>query len=424
MSYTPEAAFAAYLETIKRPFIKLARLRFLNPDGSTAFALDNTEQSRLSGAFISEGSLTVNLQNGCRRTAEVTLSNVDHRFDFDINNVWFGQEIALDEGVVLPDGTEYYIQQGIFLADTPTETLEPNNRIMTYNLTDKWAMLDGTLYGNLEGTYEVPLGTNIYNPIISMLAEDRGNGLPVDRVTPVFTEYYNDKTQALPSDPGTQVSVLLSPYTLRVDGDNGTLADVVLGLMEMLNAWVGYDRTGALTVEPSQDDILDSEKPLAWRFDMGDTRFLGASYTIRNTEVYNDYIVVGEMMDDNSQPKGRAQNNDPTSPTNIQTIGRKTVREQRSGFATDKQCEDLAVWRLKRVSVLQSAVSISCGQILHLRETELVELVREDKPGSPVETHLIMGFTRPISGLREMTIEAVSVFDLADVEPVSPEPQT
>ena len=424
MSYTPEAAFAAYLETIKRPFIKLARLRFLNPDGSTAFALDNTEQSRLSGAFISEGSLTVNLQNGCRRTAEVTLSNVDHRFDFDINNVWFGQEIALDEGVVLPDGTEYYIQQGIFLADTPTETLEPNNRIMTYNLTDKWAMLDGTLYGNLEGTYEVPLGTNIYNPIISMLAEDRGNGLPVDRVTPVFTEYYNDKTQALPSDPGTQVSVLLSPYTLRVDGDNGTLADVVLGLMEMLNAWVGYDRTGALTVEPSQDDILDSEKPLAWRFDMGDTRFLGASYTIRNTEVYNDYIVVGEMMDDNSQPKGRAQNNDPTSPTNIQTIGRKTVREQRSGFATDKQCEDLAVWRLKRVSVLQSAVSISCGQILHLRENELVELVREDKPGSPVETHLIMGFTRPISGLREMTIEAVSVFDLADVEPVSPEPQT
>lgn len=420
MAYTPNGAFDAYLETIKGPFVKLARLRFLNPDGSTAFALDNSEQSRYAGAFLSDGSLNVNLQNGCRRTATVTISNVDHRFDYNVNNLWFGQEIALDEGVVLPDGSDFYIQQGIFLSETPTETLEPDNRTVTYNLTDKWAMLDGTLFGNLDGTYEVSRGTNIFDPIVSLLSEDRGNGLPLDRMTPVFTEYYNNlPPQELPD--GTTAPVLDSPYTLRVEGDTGSIATVILGLAEMLNAWVGYDRTGALTVEPSQDDILDQEKPLAWRFSMGDVRFLGATYTIKNTEVYNDYIVVGEQMDDYSQPWGRAQNNDPKSPTNIKTIGRKTFREQRPGFATDKQCEDLAVWKLKRAAVLQSAVSISCGQILHLRENELVEIVREDKPGNPVETHLIMGFSRPLSGLGEMTIEAVSVNDLPDATAVQRE---
>lgn len=418
MAYTPAQAFQAYLNVIQGPFVKLARLRFLNPDGSTAFALDNSEKNRFAGAFLDSGDLSVNLQNGCRRTVTVTISNVDHQFDYNVNNVWFGREIALDEGVVLPDGTDYYIQQGIFVVDSPVETLTPDTRTVEYNLTDKWAVLDGSLGGNLEGTYEVPRGTNIFNPISSLLAEDRGNGVPIDSVAPIFTEYYNDKTQKLPDDPETQVSVLNSPYTLRVDSDSGTAADVILGLCEMLNAWVGYDSTGALRIDPSQDDILDTDKPLAWRFGMGDVRFLGATYTVKNTEVYNDYIVVGEMMDDYSQPWGRAQNNDPQSPTNIQTIGRKTFRVQQSGLGTGKQCEDLAVWKLKRASVLQSAVSISCGQILHLRENELVEIVREDKPGSPVEQHLIMGFTRPLSGLGEMTIEAVSVNDFPDVTAV------
>lgn len=419
MAYTQSEAFAAYLDTIKGPFIKLARLRFLNPDGSTAFALDNSEKGRFSGTFLSDGSISVNLQNGCRRTVSVKLSNVDHDFDYNVNNVWFGQEVALDEGVVLPDGSDFYIQQGIFVIDTPTEYLEPDNRTIEYNLTDKWAMLDGTMFGYLDGTYVVKAGNPIFGPITSLLSEDRGNGLPVDRMTPVFTEYYNGKTQELPD--GTTESVLNAPYTLRVDSENGSIADVVLGLAEMLNAYVGYNSTGALQIEPSQDDILDQDKPLAWRFSMGDVRFLGATYTIKNTEVYNDYIVIGEQMDDYAQPYGRAENNDPKSTTNIQTIGRKTFREQRPGFATNQQCEDLAVWKLKRASVLQSAVSISCGQILHLRENELVELVREDKPGNPVETHLIMGFTRPLSGLGEMTIEAVSVNDLIDATAVQRE---
>ena len=81
-------------------------------------------------------------------------------------------------------------------------------------------------------------------------------------------------------------------------------------------------------------------------------------------------------------------------------------------YATDKQCQDYAEWMLKRVSVLQKAVSISCGQIFHLMENELVEIVRTDKENSPVERHLIMGFSRPIAGTGEMTIDAVSVNDM------------
>ena len=104
MSYTN---WDAYEETLRAGnFIKLCRLRFLNPDGSTAFALDNDPYNQRSGAFIAAGQLNVNLQNGTRRTAEITVENVDGAFDYNYNKVWFGTEVALDMGVVLPDGTE------------------------------------------------------------------------------------------------------------------------------------------------------------------------------------------------------------------------------------------------------------------------------------------------------------------------------
>ena len=407
---TPQERTLAYMNALRHPYQKLCRLRFLQPDGTTAFSLDNSASNPLSSAFISDGNIQCNLQNGKRRFASVTLSNVDGKFDYNVNNMWFGTEIAIDEGLILPDGTDYYIQQGVFVLESPTETIRPREKTVSFNLVDKWANIDGTLFGNLEGSYEVSSGTNIYTPIQALLSQDRGNGIPVDNQAPVFTDYYNGMTQTLPD--GTTANMTDASYDLRIEGDNGSIADVVLGLAGMVNAWVGYDQTGALRIDPSQDDILDTDKPVLWQFSLGETTFLGADYTVKNTEVYNDYIVVGEQLDDYSQPGGRATNTDPNSDTNVNSIGRKTIRESATGFSTVTQCKDLAVWKLKRATILQRAVSISCKQIFHIYENALCTIVRTDKPGNPVERHLIMGFSRPLAGNKEMTISAVSVNDL------------
>ena len=407
---TEREKYQDYLRQLNAPFEKLVRLRFLQPDGSTAFSVDNNTRNRYGAAFIQEGTLTVNLQNGQRRAATITMAGVTDRFDYDVNHLWFGTEVALDEGLTLSDGSPYYIQQGIFLLETPTEALTPQGRTVRYTLSDKWAMLDGRLGGNLEGSYEVPRGTNIFTPIVSLLSEDRGNGYPIDNVTPIFTEYYNGKTQALTD--GTTAALVNSPYTLTVSGEGGTKATIILDLASMVNAWVGYDRTGALRLDPSQDDILDNTKPIQWRFDMaGDRTLLSLNYTMKNTEVYNDYIVMGQQLDDYRQPNGRAQNLDPTSDTNVNLIGRKTFRETKAGYATDTMCQDYAMWKLKRVTALQKSVSISCSQILHIEENNLVTVRRADKPGSPVERHLVMGFSRPLAQTGAMTIQAVSVTD-------------
>lgn len=407
---TAQERYAAYLKALRGPFEKLCRLRFLNPDGSTAFFVDNNRKNPYSGAFVSSGTLTVNLQNGVRRTASVTLSNTGGEFAYDVNHIWFGQEIALDEGLTLPNGEEYYIQQGVFLVEDPEEIINPDQKTALFNLVDKWANLDGTLWGNLDGTYRGALGVNIFQQIDALLQDDKGNGVPVDRMKPVYTEYYNGKTQELPD--GTTANLVDAPYTLEVSpGSGGTYSSVILGFCEMLNAWVGYDATGRLRIDPSQDDLLDTEKPVAYAFSMDEVELLGLSYTAKNTEVYNDYIVMGEQLENNSQPGARATNNDPESDTNVNLIGRKTVWTAESGYTTDTQCRDKAEWMLKRSTVLQKSVDISCAQIFHIKENELVTIVRTDKPGSPTERHLIQGFSRPLAYAGEMTITAVSVAD-------------
>lgn len=410
---TQQQKYADYLKMLRRPFTKLCRLRFLQPDGSTAFTLDNHPDSPRAGTFLSDGILSGAWQNGRRRTADVTLSNLTGEYDYQLNGVWFGSEIALDEGLVLSNGENFYIQQGVFLIEQPVETLRPAERTVSYHLVDKCAALDGSLGGNLEGTYEVPVGTNIFAPIAALLQEDRGNGFPVDSKKPVFTGYYNGKTQVLPD--GSTVALTDSPYTLTVDGQDGTKWDVISELAGMLNAWVGYDETGALRLDPSQDDISDADKPVLWNFSMAEASILGAAYTVMNSEVFNDFIVVGEQADDYSQPRARAQILDPRSPVNVYAIGRKTKRVSAAGFATNTQCRDYAVWMLKRASVLQRAVTISCTQMMHIHGNDLVTLTRTDKKGSPVERHLVQGFTRPLSGTGEMTIDCTSVNDFPEV---------
>lgn len=390
-------------------FVKLARLRFLNPGGLTAFAVDNDPLNKRSAAFIKSGNVTANLQNGVRRQATVELANIDEAFTYSVNNVWFGTEIAVDMGVLLRNGVEFWLPQGVFRVDGPKEAVNPNGTISQFSMVDKWGGIDGTLNGVLESSYAVAEGTNIFTPIASILKLDRGDGQPYDGVPPVFTEYYNGKTQIVPS--GGTAPLTNTAYDLIVDGDNGTVADVILKLCGMVNACVGYDRTGRLRVEPSQDDILDADKPVSWRFLPSEAQVIGLAYDFQIGEVCNDYIVTGYMTEDYAQPAARAVNNDQTSPVCVSRIGKRTLREPKPEFATVQMCADYAEWKVKRTGALHKAISVSANQIFHLEENTLIELVRADKPNSPAERHLIQGYTLPFSGTEPMTITAVSVQD-------------
>ena len=260
---TPQR-YLQYLSAVRGEFHKLARLDFLQPDGSLAFSIDNNPQNPRSGAFIQEGELSVNLQNGMRRQASVTLSNLDGAYDYNVNKVWFGQQIRLMEGLVLPDGTDFYLPQGVFYVKDPEETFLPNQRLARYNLVDKWAYLDGTLFGNLEGWALIEINEDIFNAISQLLLRDRGNGQPIDNMAPIFTTYYNGKTVKLTD--GRIVPWTNTPYTARFDNRSNTLSTLLLEMNKMLVGWIGYDQAGHLRVDAAYEDISDADKPIQWEF--------------------------------------------------------------------------------------------------------------------------------------------------------------
>lgn len=413
------ADFAEYISIVSTgSFTKIARLRFLNSDGTTAFVLDNNPKNKRAGAFIQEGSLNVNLQNGVRRKATVTLSNLDGAYDFNVNKSWFGRQIALDMGIMLSGDREFYLPQGVFYISNPEEAFQPQSRTAKYNLVDKWAYLNGSLFGNLMGTMKINIGENILQAIADTLLIDRFSleqkktgKTPIDGTPPILTNYYNGRTVVRKSD-GRTIPVTSVPYTYICDSMSGTIADVILGLNEMLVGIVGYNPTGHFVLDPSQDDILDADKPILWQFSPDKADFLGATYSIKNEDVYNDIIVCGQSLSNSPEARGRAINIDPASDTNIMLIGDKCLRISKTGFYADQQCADFAAWTLKRQSVLQKSVSIKSPQLFHLQENNLVTIRRIDKPGAPVERHLLTGYTLPIGQTGEMTLSCTAVNDM------------
>lgn len=402
--------FQKYLKALKTDFTKIIRLEFLQPDDSIAFVLDNDYRNRRAGAFIQDGSLSVNLQNGTRRTAIATLSNTDGEYDFNVNKLWFGTRVRLKMGILFPDGTSYLFSQGVFYIKNPEEVFNPKEKTVKLNLVDKWAILDGTLGGNLDGIYEIPAGSNIFTAIKSILNEDQGNGQPFDTYPAIFTEYYNGKTQELPD--GTTASLIETPYTARFDSFGQNYANVILELNSMLAGWIGYDSTGCLRLDPSQDDIEDISKPVLWTFSPTEKQFLGATYAVKNSDVKNEIIIVGQALDGGyAQVFGRARNFDPSSDTNINLIGRKILRKEQAGYYTNDICVSLADFELKRNTILRKSVTIKSTQMFHLAENNIVLIWRPDKTGAPFERHLINGFSIPFSQTGEMTINATSVTD-------------
>lgn len=420
--------FAAYLLALEKPFKKRVRLDFLQPDGSVAFSLGNGVNSRYlsahdSRAFIQDGSLSVNLQNGMRRQAKVTLANADGAFSYNVNNLWLGQRVRLLMGLELPNGKDFLLPQGVFYIKTPENVMAPTEQTVILPLVDKWAYLDGSLFGTLDGIYQIfeekdGTKTDIFNAMRSVLrlskidySDNAPQGQCIDDIAPIFTTYYNGKTYAL-SD-GSTAAMTNVPYDMSFQ-TGGSFAEVMLELAEVVAALIGYDCTGALRVDASQDDIDDGTKPVLWRFTPENSQLLGLTESVQNAEICNDVLIVGEGLND-VEVWGRAANLDPKSDTNINLIGRRLFYEAKANYWNSTQCADLASFYLKRKTVLQKAVTVQCSQMFHLQEGDLVTVVRTDKAGSPAEKHLIQSISLPISESGEMTLSCISASDLPEL---------
>ena len=76
--------FNEYIKAISNPpYKRLTKVEFLNNDGNVAFTLGSSDNNsgygiRYNGsALVQSGSLSASRQNGQRRKASLTISNID-----------------------------------------------------------------------------------------------------------------------------------------------------------------------------------------------------------------------------------------------------------------------------------------------------------------------------------------------------------
>ena len=139
-----------YINKLKGNFSPAIKIQWLNKDGSV--------QKEITNDYIDmSGTLSVNMNNGSRRTCDIKVDNTNGEFPIDISSVWYNQKIKIWTGLYLDDGTPYYFPQGVFYITSATETNTPTGRTVTFQCTDKWAFLDGSLYGYLDEIYMMRL---------------------------------------------------------------------------------------------------------------------------------------------------------------------------------------------------------------------------------------------------------------------------
>lgn len=391
--------FYDYLEAVKKPvLVPCLKLEWLNPDDSIAYEIT-------TDLYNTNGTLNVTNQSGCRRTFNLQIHNVDGRYDIDVNKVWLGQKVKLYLGLYI-DGTPYLIQQGVFYLTNPTDIMNTAENCIQLNCTDKWSYLDGTLFGNLDGIYKIPVNSDIFDAIKALLLTDRENGVPIDSTKPNISTFFNTKMTALSN--GELVSVLKTPFTATIDKGQ-TYADVLLQFNTMLAGVIYYDTVGRLNVEPNETDLLDKDKEILYKFDQNNSDILGKSQEFKFTEVFNDILCVGATTN-GYLAKGRATNNNIKSDLCVQRIGKKTKVYEDTNYYSDGLCQDWANYLLRNNTILQTSLSLQTIPLYHLDVNKLITITNT-KYHLKEEKFLINSLSIPL-GLGQMTISATSINEL------------
>ena len=415
-------SFDKYLKVIKEDFRPAIKVEWLNPDESINFEFTNA-------LYNIDVDLSVNYTNGGRRSCTLTLNNDRGIFPIDFDNIWIGQKFKLWMGIYLDEKTPYYFPQGVFYITNPNDTYNPDARTVTINGADKWAYLDGTLFGRLSGTYQTAIDVDLYSAIRALLKLSRfkddfsntdNKEEMVDPTSPLLSPVFKEKTSKLVTidkETGEKVTttkfVWECPYTAIVER-GGTLADVLLEYATILCANIYYDVNGRLVLEPMIDtaeDITDTNKEILWHYTVDEKTLLGLTQKHDFEKIHNDFIVLGNITN-GYQFKGRVQNRNILSDTCVQKIGLRTREPYEDNqYYSDEQCVELAKYYAKTETILQKSGDISSVTLYHLDVNKLVTVSTPNNNMSK-ELFLITGFSLSASG--EMTLNISSVNILKD----------
>ena len=294
-----------------------------------------------------DGSVNINLQNGTRRSASLTLMNINNKFTpNDKGLIWLNAKFKISSGIKV-NGEDYLFSNGIYCLSEPEINSKFTETTASFNLVDKWALCDGSLKGTLKADYIIPVGTNIGDAVKSIISTELLETKP-----PIITP-----------------TAIVSPYTLTLNrGDN--FGDMLIKLAEMISYECFFDKEGYFRFQPI---ALDSTRPSEWDFSTDEFSYLGASRKYQWDKIKNSIYVYGDNIN-GSQVIGNAQDTYLFSPTRIALIDERVIVVVDEIISTIPLATERANYELRKATISQELVSINCVPIFSLDESKIITL--------------------------------------------------
>lgn len=385
-----------YIRAIKENLIiPKFRLSLLYPD-------ETVKEEIVNDIISDNGNLSINYQQGIRRSLNLSLINIDKKWLPNPNsgNMWMNSKFKFDLGVEI-NGVDYWQPQGVFIVSDPNAISKGADKSISIQFQDKFAFLTNPS-GNVNLTYETAMTDTVREVIQGLLDTDMGNGYKIDS-KPIILD-------PLLENVAIGMSIVKSPDT--------TIGDIIIEIANAFSADVYYNEVGNLVIKKNMQDyngttyISDSiYKPSIWSFSDTSREYLGIEITYKFNDVVNSVTVVGANITTNANYNYTATNNNPYSPTSVSVIGYRRLNIDDSLIQTQEEVEQRAIFELFKKSVSQNTISITCAYMIHLDVNNVIDLT-EEYFGFEMERFLIQSLEIPISINSSISISASNIRSL------------
>jgi len=344
---------ALYIDAVKdkiiKPRFKISLLR----------QNESVQEEIIEDIIEDSGALSINYQQGQRRSLNFALNNINGKWNPDPNNnyLWIGSKFKLELGMEI-NNEFYWWKNGVFVIADPVVVRTGADKQTTLQCYDKFALLDGTLGGNIDGTYVIEVGTNIKQAIKDILMLDNGNGYPIDIMPVLFDSRYKDEVTA---------------YTIT-KSPNSTLGEMIIELANMIACDVYYNENGNLVFQSGITDISSINKPNLWSFNQNELEYLNSNLTYNFAKVKNRVIVVGGNVNSTEIFSAISENKNAKSPTKIQKVGIKNLYIEDSNIYSNELAQDRADYELNKISIMQLTNAVQSTYMIHLDVNNCIEI--------------------------------------------------
>lgn len=361
------------------------------------------------------GSISVNYQQGVRRSCSLTLINIDGEYLPSLQSkIWINSKFKVYNGIRIPatytypEEDYYWFSQGVFVLTDPVANEDLSNRTITLNGVDKFGMLGSeTNFTQTEGTYLIEAGTEIGEVIKTILNENMGNGYPFDVATPII-------------DPTVAKNEL--PYELKKAPDE-YFADIIIEMANMFDCDVFYDTNGRFNFMPTSLNnerlkdrltISGDDNASLWDYEDVFTDYGSLNNQYSFTEVYNMVTVVSTHPNYDTF-EATVSNNLPSSPVAIQVIGKKRKYIESSQCYNQDTVNNYALYQLRKLSIVQQSLTFNSIIIPHL-DVNLPITIQDKHFGYEKEKYIIQSLSFPISSTGQVSVTASNVANIPYLE--------